>query len=127
MPMTSAQRKALRATLMERAGGICPLCSQPLDVESLQIDHIIPTSAGGGDNIENLQPTHRRCNNRKSNRALTDDVLAMIRAPAPAYLKFIARLTPPLRAKLIKLAEREHRSLHSQIVYLLERAVADQP
>ena len=32
------------------------------------IDHIIPRSKGGGDEIENLQLAHARCNKIKGNQ-----------------------------------------------------------
>ena len=38
-------------------------------------------------------------------------------------IRFVLRLSPTLHDKLKALAERERRSLHSQIIYLLERAV----
>lgn len=40
-------------------------------------------------------------------------------------LKFALRLPLELHGKLKAMAEREHRSLHGQIIYLLERAVKE--
>jgi hypothetical protein len=37
--------------------------------------------------------------------------------------RFALRLEDDLHEKLVKLSEREHRSLHSQIIYLLEQSV----
>lgn len=56
---------------------------------------------------------------------MATSVLAYPDLVSAAFVRFVVRLYPDLHAKLIKLAEREHRSLHSQIIYLLERAVAD--
>jgi 5-methylcytosine-specific restriction endonuclease McrA len=33
-----------------------------------EIDHIFPTSLGGGDHLDNLQPLHWRSNAQKGNR-----------------------------------------------------------
>jgi 5-methylcytosine-specific restriction endonuclease McrA len=50
---------------MEACGGRCVKCGSS---ESIEIDHIIPISKGGTNNIENLQPLCRRCNASKGNR-----------------------------------------------------------
>lgn len=55
---------------------ICALCSHTIFVgryvfphpDSLEIDHIIPRSLGGRDQLENTQPTHRECNGKKSDK-----------------------------------------------------------
>ena len=50
------------------------MCHQPIDLSvpwpdpmSFEVDHIVPTSHGGGDHIEQLAPSHRQCNNARSN------------------------------------------------------------
>lgn len=40
---------------------------------------------------------------------------------AADVLRFVLRLTPELHARLKELAERERRSLHAQIIYMLEK------
>ncbi len=39
---------------------------QPNSDYSWNVDHIVPVSAGGGDNIENLQAVHVGCNQDKA-------------------------------------------------------------
>lgn len=59
--------------LLWMQGNQCPLCGGPLDVcpqgregpPRLDLDHIVPTSRGGGNGLCNLQITHRWCNSRK--------------------------------------------------------------
>jgi len=39
-----------------------------------QVDHIIPIANGGTDDIENLQPLCKQCNNKKNCRKSNDDL-----------------------------------------------------
>lgn len=45
--------------------GICGKDLPGLDISTL--DHIIPLSKGGADNMSNLALTHWKCNNKKGN------------------------------------------------------------
>jgi len=44
-------------------------------------------------------------------------------AQAGRVIRFMLRLSPELHDRLRALAAREHRSLHGQILYVLERAL----
>ena len=50
--------------------GVCPLCGHPIPYESseVHVDHIVPASKGGANDIANLQTTHKKCNLVKNNR-----------------------------------------------------------
>ena len=44
----------------------CPYCRESISSQDeLTIDHIVPKSKGGTDDIENLQPMHKLCNCEK--------------------------------------------------------------
>ena len=44
----------------------CPHCRKAIKTQDeLTIDHIVPRSKGGTDNVENLQPMHKKCNSDK--------------------------------------------------------------
>jgi 5-methylcytosine-specific restriction endonuclease McrA len=61
--------------LIERDGSLCRLCNTEIDLNLARnsrwgatIDHVIPLSLGGSDDIENMQLAHWICNIKKGNR-----------------------------------------------------------
>ena len=61
--------------LIQRDGNLCRLCNTEIDLSLTRnsrfgatIDHIVPLSKGGSDDIENMQLTHWICNIKKGNR-----------------------------------------------------------
>lgn len=54
---------------------LCSECGQELGAydDHLHIDHIVPKSKGGSDDLSNLQVIHRLCNLRKSNKLKLED------------------------------------------------------
>lgn len=53
--------------LFERDGGICQICFRFANILDCNVDHIIPVSKGGKDDMDNLQLSHIWCNSVKSN------------------------------------------------------------
>ena len=56
---------AKRKEVLERDDYMCVYCSADLQTEPLAIDHKVPVSAGGTNDVDNLQATCRTCNARK--------------------------------------------------------------
>jgi len=48
--------------------GICALCGEYVELEDASRDHIIPRAAGGGNGPDNIQLTHKQCNNMKGDQ-----------------------------------------------------------
>lgn len=64
MKLLSKQEKV--AILYRKYGHNCFICKKPFGVERPTIEHWIPRSAGGSDEISNLRLTHKACNVMKS-------------------------------------------------------------
>lgn len=67
--------KAVRLSVFERDGGICKLCGRKVDLtlraphpESMTLDHILPLSKGGSNDLANVQLAHYRCNSLRQDR-----------------------------------------------------------
>ena len=63
---------SLAYEVLKRAKFRCELCGVPADEKSLQVDHIVPRSKGGLDDIINLQALCYTCNARKRDKDDTD-------------------------------------------------------
>lgn len=57
----------VRAAVIARDGFACRHCGCT-DVQTFQIDHVVPWSRGGTDTVENLQTLCATCNRSKGNR-----------------------------------------------------------
>jgi ATP adenylyltransferase len=63
--------ESIRYEVLKRDGR-CLLCGATKDDERLEVDHIVPRSKGGSNDMSNLQTLCGRCNRGKSNRDDTD-------------------------------------------------------
>jgi diadenosine tetraphosphate (Ap4A) HIT family hydrolase len=62
----------VRYEVLKRAKYRCELCGVSADVKALEVDHILPRSHGGKDDISNLQALCYSCNASKRDRDATD-------------------------------------------------------
>ena len=63
---------SVRYSVFKRANFHCELCGIRADDKALEVDHIIPKSLGGADDITNYQALCYSCNASKGNRDSTD-------------------------------------------------------
>lgn len=64
--------KSIRYLVLKLAKGRCALCGASVKDKPIDIDHIIPRSRGGTNDISNLQALCYECNRAKNNRDKTD-------------------------------------------------------
>ena len=57
----------IRKYIYRQSSGKCALCGNPVKYTDFTIDHIVPLSMGGENDIDNFQCTCRACNQFKSN------------------------------------------------------------
>ena len=62
--------KEIREEMYKVYGKSCKYCKEPIKIQNMVCDHIIPISLGGSSTIKNLQLICNRCNRRKG--PLTD-------------------------------------------------------
>ena len=72
---TTPENKQKLYKLLNITNGICYLCGQPLSVDDVTLDHIIPKSLGGGSEHANKLPTHTICNGMKSDMTYEQFIL----------------------------------------------------
>lgn len=56
-----------RKTIYDISNGCCELCGRKLLFQDMTLDHVVPLSMGGKDEMENLQSSCLLCNQIKSN------------------------------------------------------------
>ncbi len=64
--------EALRYQVLKAASGKCVLCGASAETAVLHVDHIVPRSKGGTNDLDNLQCLCEQCNLGKSNKDTTD-------------------------------------------------------
>ena len=65
--------KALRFEVFKRDSFTCQYCGRSAPEVVLEVDHIVPVSKGGTNDLFNLVTSCKECNRGKSNKELSDD------------------------------------------------------
>lgn len=68
----------IKRQIHDRQGGLCAYCGRHRNIKYMTVDHIIPLSKGGTDDIDNLQCTCKMCNYLKGDM-LPSEFTAFIR------------------------------------------------
>jgi len=71
------KKEALKIINIFKYGRVtCELCKKPLS--KISIDHIIPKSKGGGEELKNLRLTHSHCNSLRGNKFTIKDLIRLL-------------------------------------------------
>jgi hypothetical protein len=77
--LNNGWEKYTEQDMFNKYGTDCYLCQQPIDLnisrtepEGLNIEHVIPIAKGGPDTLENVRPSHRKCNQSKHDKDLEE-------------------------------------------------------
>ena len=85
------------AQVIETYGTDCFICKEPIDMTldrrignpdyklSFQCDHWVPISKGGTDTLDNIRPTHAKCNTAKGSK--TPEEFLLIQAEKATVLE----------------------------------------
>ena len=82
----------LRQAVFERDNYTCQYCGRSYDEADLEIEHIIPISKGGNNDIRNLATACGACNRAKGTRILTIGELKEIAEKVNSSLEFLISL-----------------------------------
>ncbi len=66
MPKRKKLTKEQRIDVYYKFAGHCAYCGCEIDIQDMQVDHIVALELGGADEISNLYPAFRSCNHYKS-------------------------------------------------------------
>jgi 5-methylcytosine-specific restriction endonuclease McrA len=58
----------MNALVYSEYESVCHLCGRYIEVEDRSVDHVIPRSKGGTNELINLRPCHQRCNSRRGDK-----------------------------------------------------------
>lgn len=90
-------------------GNICYICGQHLDAANVVMEHVIPKTAGGTNDISNLMPAHSICNGKKGSK--TNYPVAR-----PDLIELALSITAPARKPSKKYAWKDKHKAYLDVV-----------
>jgi len=76
LPPLSAAR---RQVIYDRDGHRCRYCGERVTALTRQVDHVVPASRGGTNDVENLVTACVACNRRKGSKTLSEAAMTLRR------------------------------------------------
>ena len=120
-----AERRKLtkkeRKEIYDKMQGRCAYCGIMLNIEDMQVDHVIPLHRGGTNDMSNLVPACRGCNHYKSTLTLEEFRKMIIAISDRLMLHGSAAYKLALRIGLIKVDE----CVRNNFCFYFEKVNAD--
>jgi hypothetical protein len=108
-----------RQRMLERDNYTCQLCFEPVELATLDLDHIVQQALGGPAMWDNLRATHKRCNRRRGSLDARDNRRQYMADWVDVEVDLPARL----RRFVSELAKEERRTFNNQLVYIVEQGL----
>lgn len=61
-----------RRDIYNKYDGHCAYCGKKIEFDDMTIDHIVPTSKGGANTLDNTIPSCQLCNNQKADKSIEE-------------------------------------------------------
>lgn len=68
-------RDTLKIVTMRGDDFVCAYCFCELDLDTAEVDHIVPRVRGGGEGLDNLEISCRSCNRFKATKPLDEELV----------------------------------------------------
>lgn len=82
-----------RRDIYNKYDGHCAYCGKKIEFDDMTIDHIVPSSKGGVNTLDNTIPSCQLCNNQKADRSVESRFYAFaLSAPAALQLESTSRV-----------------------------------
>lgn len=93
MPVKRFNGRPSKDAIYRRDNGMCQYTGRKIERQSATIDHIVPSSKGGGDSWENLVLCSKDVNSKKGNKLNSEVGLKLLRNPvAPSPIPLYATI-----------------------------------
>lgn len=103
--------------ILEKTGYRCNYCGRKLTYDALEIDHVIPRSQGGSDDIDNLVASCRFCNRRKGRMTPEEYKQSLFRT--------IRKATSDIKDACLAFVQSEHAESCASLAHAIECFATD--
>lgn len=91
-----------RKTVYANDNGKCAICGKAVKFKKMNINHIVPLSAGGTNDFKNLQLACRSCNGMKSYLTMNDFFMKLPRIAAHNWLRIVKMYAKRIKRKVVQ-------------------------